>query len=116
MTARPLLLTLALLSASSCSSLTLTCPRDLGFRVDPTSTTLGVGEGTTATAEFLGCHGKSVLDDQITWSSADSSIARVDAATGRITGRAPGSTTVQAHGEKYGTMPPITVTVRAVAP
>jgi hypothetical protein len=103
---------LALSSAIGCSIVAPNCPDDLLLRVDPTEATISVGESITATGEFRGCGGRQHLDDDILWSSADSSIARVDAATGRITGRTPGATVVQARGARYGSLPPIAITVR----
>jgi hypothetical protein len=112
MVARHIIGVLALFSAMGCSIVAPNCPDDLKLRVDPSAATIGVGESITATGEFRGCAGRDRLDDVLLWSSADSSIARVDAMTGRITGRAAGTTVVQARGARYGSLPPIAITVR----
>jgi hypothetical protein len=88
------------------------CTDDLRQRLDPTSATLDVGETVQARAEFLGCGGSKRLTDEITWSSADPAIASVEATTGRITGRSPGTTTVTPSGARYGAIGHVPVTVR----
>src|SRR4051812_26515534 len=112
MVAKLIVSILALSSAIGCSVVAPNCPDDLSLRVEPTVATIGVGESITATGEFRGCGGRQRLDDDILWSSADSTIARVDAATGRITGRVPGATVVEGRGARYGRLPPIAITVR----
>lgn len=112
MVARLIIGVLTLSSVIGCSILAPNCPDDLSLRVDPTEATVGVGESITATGEFRGCGGRERLDDDIRWSSADSSVAQVDATTGRITGRTAGTTVVQARGARYGSLPPITITIR----
>ena len=88
------------------------CTDDLQQRLAPTSTTITVGQEVRATAEFLGCRGSKRFSDEITWSSADPAVASVDTATGRITGRSPGTTSVTPRGAKYGVLQHVTVTVR----
>jgi hypothetical protein len=98
--------------AAACSIFEPVCTDDLSYRVAPTANTIAVGESFTPTAEFRGCRGRERLEDTISWSVADSAIARVDATTGLVTGRSPGTTGVQARGAKYGLAhPAITVTV-----
>lgn len=94
-------------------SLVAPCGTDeLQYRVVPTSQAIAVGESFTPSAEFRGCQGRKPLDDVITWSATDTTVVRVDAVSGRVTGRAAGVAAVQARGAKYGPMPPLTVTVQ----
>lgn len=107
--------TLAVLAAcslaSGCSAF-VACTDDLSYRVSPTSSTLAIGQTFTATAEFRGCRGSKHLDDTISWETADSTIAIVNASSGQVTGRSPGTTQVQARRATYGlAWPPIAVTV-----
>lgn len=97
---------------TGCSILSPCGTDDLSYRVTPASRTIAVGESFTGEAEFLGCRGSSRLSDQISWSSRDTTVARVDASTGRVLGRSAGVTTVEARGERYGLAPGIVVTVR----
>lgn len=85
---------------------------DLSFRVVPTSQAVTIGESFTPSAEFRGCRGRKHLDDALTWSATDTTVVRVDSVSGRVTGRAAGVTQVLARGDKYGPMPPISVTVQ----
>lgn len=98
--------------ASGCSLVAPCGTDDLSFRVSPASHTIAVGESFTGEAEFLGCRGTNRLNDQITWSARDTTVARVDASTGRIVGRSAGVTTVDPRGLRYGLAPGIVVTVR----
>ena len=102
----------ALASIAGCSVLAPCGTDDLSMRVSPTTPVLTVGQSVAATAEFLGCRGTRTLSDTITWSVADSMVATVHPATGVITGRAPGATTILPRGAKYGTLVFIAVTVR----
>lgn len=109
-----LLVLLAPLALSACGGLlpTADCPLDLGYRVTPTSATLAVGQSVTAKGERLECHGTRRSPDEVAWRSADTTIATVDASSGRITAHSVGSTTVGGRSAVYGEVPPITVTVR----
>lgn len=102
---------LALGALTGCHALGMDCTDDLQFRVTPTARTVAIGESFTPSAEFRGCRGSKHLEDTIRWSATDTTFVRVDSVSGQITGRAKGTTQVQARGAKYGQMPPITVTV-----
>jgi hypothetical protein len=89
------------------------CTDDLTYRMSPTAQTIAVGESFTPQAEFRGCGGSKPLDDEFSWSSSDTLIVRVEALTGRVTGRAAGSAIVEARGSRYGRLPlGVSVTVR----
>lgn len=88
------------------------CPDDLRQRLDPQSATLAVGQEVRPTVVFLGCAGRTPLDDEVTWSSADPAVASVEPATGRITGRSPGTTVVTPRGARNGVVQHVTVTVQ----
>ena len=66
----------------------------------------------TASIELSSCGGGKKLSDSFSWSAQDTAIARVDALTGRVTGRSPGSTVVEARGTRYGQVGFIPVIVR----
>jgi len=63
---------------------------------------LVVGASFTASVALSSCGGREHLRDTVTWSARDTLVVRVDSATGRVTARAPGSTTVEARGARYG--------------
>ena len=86
---------------SGCNTPTV-CPSDLRLHVSPAERTIAVGESFTATAEALGCGGTRRLSEAWVWRVADTAVVRVDSLSGRITGRAPGSAFVEAHGRTYG--------------
>ena len=73
---------------------------------------IAVGTGFTATIALSTCGGRERLHDTFTWSARDTLVVRVDAATGRVTGRAPGSTAVEVRGARYGAVGTIPVAVR----
>jgi hypothetical protein len=88
------------------------CTADLGIDLQPRERTISVGERFRGQVTLLGCGGRERLQDVITWRAADTAIVAVDAGTGQITGRAPGTTSVEVHGRTYGSLGAITVTVR----
>jgi len=73
---------------------------------------IAVGTGFTATVALSTCGGRERLSDTFTWAARDTLVVRVDVATGRVTGRAPGSTAVDVRGARYGPVGTIPVTVR----
>ena len=81
------------------------CSDDLLTRVEPSSRTLHVGETFTAAASAWGCGGTKVLSDEWRYFVVDTTIARVDSLTGRVTARAVGTTAVGARGTRYGDAP-----------
>ena len=78
------------------------CPDDLYSRVEPDPQTVRVGESYVAVASAWGCGRTKRLTDDWRYFVVDTAIARVDSITGRVTGRAPGSTDVGARGAFYG--------------
>ena len=91
-----------------------TCTRELGVRLAPADTTIQVGQSFRASVQLSSCGGNEPVRDVITWRSADTTIATVDARTGTVAGRVPGTTTIIPDGERYGTVGHVQVTVRAV--
>jgi hypothetical protein len=87
------------------------CKADLQMRLSPLERTLAVGESFTPSARFFGCGGTEPLNDVVTWTAQDTSIVRVDLATGRTTGLAQGTTFVVPSGRRYGTVGSVRVTV-----
>ncbi|MBL0937641.1 MAG: Ig-like domain-containing protein [Gemmatimonadaceae bacterium] len=88
------------------------CDADLQSRFDPSTKLLAVGESFTPSVKILGCGGTEPLRDVVTWAATDSSVVRVDAATGRTTALRTGSTFVRATGQTYYNVGGIAVTVR----
>ena len=78
------------------------CTDELLSRVDPRSRTLRVGESYVATASAWTCGGTKRLSDEWEFFVADTTIARVDSRTGRVTARSVGATEVGARGARYG--------------
>jgi hypothetical protein len=94
-----------LLGACDPASIFGGCSDDLLTRVDPRARTLRVGEGYTAAASAWGCRGTKQLSDEWRYFAVDTTIARVDSLTGRVTARAVGTTDVGARGARYGDAP-----------
>jgi hypothetical protein len=78
------------------------CTDDLRTRVDPPSRSLTVGESYVGVASAWGCSGSKRLSDKWRYFVVDTTVARVDSVTGRVTARAPGVTDVGARGAVYG--------------
>ena len=95
----------ALLAACDPASIFGGCSDDLLTRVDPRNRTLRVGESYVAGASAWGCRGTKRLSDEWRYFVIDTTIARVDSLTGRVTGRAVGATDVGARGARYGDAP-----------
>src|SRR5688572_4225135 len=96
---------LVLLGACDPASLLRGCSDDLVMRVDPRSRTLSVGESYTAAASAWGCGGTRRLSDEWRYFAVDTTVARVDSVTGRVTARGVGTTDVGARGTRYGDSP-----------
>jgi len=111
-----LALALATGTVASCDPLSpgQVCTRELRVDLRPPEQTITVGETFTATVELSSCGGRERLSDSFTWQAQDPAIAEVDAAAGRITGKAPGETLVEVSGRKYGRVGAVRVTVTAV--
>lgn len=88
------------------------CTSELGTQVTPASATIAVGEAFTASVALSSCGGRQQLADAITWAVADTAIASVAPATGRVVGLRVGTTTVRGTGRQYGPVAAIPVTVR----
>ena len=81
-----------LLSASSCGD----CAGLAFFRLSETERTIAVGQSFVVTYEEGGSCTNIFRPSggQVRWSSSDTSIARVDSASGRVTGKRIGDATV----------------------
>jgi outer membrane biogenesis lipoprotein LolB len=90
------------------------CTRELRVDLRPPEQTITVGQTFTATVELSSCGGQERLSDSFTWQAQDPAIVEIDAAAGRITGKAPGETLVEVSGRKYGRVGAVRVTVTAV--
>lgn len=99
---------LPLVFATACG-----CDADLRVRFDSMNRTLAVGESFTPSVELLGCGGTEPLSDVVTWAAQDTSIVRVDAASGRTLALSPGTTVVVATGQTYHGVGGVSVTVVA---
>jgi hypothetical protein len=95
----------ALLAACDPASIFGGCTDDLFTRVDPRSRTLRVGESYVAAASAWGCRGTKRLSDDWRYFVVDTTIARVDSLTGRVTAESVGATDVGARGARYGDAP-----------
>ena len=102
----------SLLASTSCSLVSPCGSDDLSYRVTPSDRAIVVGERFTPQAEFLGCRGREVLRDAITWRARDTTIVRVDTNSGEVRGVATGTTFVEWKGARYGNGIPVTVVVR----
>ena len=111
-----LALALAAGAAAGCEQIRLpgeACTLELRVDLRPPEQTIAVGQAFTATVELSSCGGRERLTDRFTWQARDPAVVDVDAATGRITGRAPGETLVEVVGRKYGRVGAVRVTVIA---
>ena len=99
-------------SVSSCG-----CNAILNISISPSTVTLAVGEtASPPQISVSGCTEPRRVVDIASWSSNNPDIALVDAATGVITGVAPGETNIIAYREKdFKSAVPFTVTVTAPA-
>lgn len=89
------------------------CTRELRVDLRPPEQTITVGQTFTATVELSSCGGQERLSDSFAWQAQDPAIVEVEAAAGRITGKAPGETLVEVSGGKYGRVGTVRVTVTA---
>jgi hypothetical protein len=98
--------TLVALVLAACDATRLFgCGDDLVARVDPRSRVLRVGQSYVAAASAWGCGGRKRLTDEWRYFVVDTTVARVDSVTGRVTARSPGTTGVGARGRVYGDAP-----------
>ena len=108
-------LALATLTLSACdgSLIGSACTDELRVDLQPRGEQqITVGGGFTPSVALSTCGGRERLSDAFIWSARDTVLVRVDPATGRVTGRAPGSTAVDVRGTRYGAVGTIPVIVR----
>ena len=105
----PLLLLVA--SAPSCSLPTGHCDA-LGIQIDPAQVTLTVGQQFTAHLTLRRCKNGAVIHDPQTWSSQDTTVARVNASNGVTTAVGVGETQLLVTTPTYGDYVGPRVTVR----
>jgi uncharacterized protein YjdB len=92
-----LIAALAVLSLGGCRLLPTACTLELRTEVSPAERTIRVGESFTAQAFTVTCGGRDRERADVTWNTTDAAVVDVEAATGRITGKAPGTATVAAQ-------------------
>lgn len=89
------------------------CTDELRVRIEPSSAQqVAVGAAFTATVALSTCGGSKTVSDAFTWSARDTLVVRVEPATGRVTGRSPGTTSVDVRRTRYGALGTVPVTVR----
>jgi hypothetical protein len=111
-------LALAAVTAAGCDSIGpgSVCTRELRVDLRPVEQTITVGHAFTATVELSSCGGRERLSDSFTWQAQDPAVVSVDAAAGRITGKAAGETLVEVSGQKYGRVGAVRVIVIVSGP
>jgi hypothetical protein len=92
-------------------NVSVSCTEELTVIHTPPADTIAVGASFTPTVILKGCGGQLTYSDTITWTASDTTIIRVDSASGRTTGLKPGSATAFSHGAKYGSLGGVGVTV-----
>jgi hypothetical protein len=102
---------LAVAAATACELPVAGCTSDLRLLRSPVDTTVRVGQSFTASVGYLGCGGRKVLRDVVTYSSTDEAVLVVNETTGRVTAVGAGSAQIIGRGERYGASVPIPVTV-----
>ncbi len=103
----------AVMALSSCSKPTASlCTDELRVRPVPGDTTLSVGQQLTAHVFLSTCGGRQQVNDTFTWTSRDSTVARVDRSTGVAIAVAPGSTRLIATSATHGALGGSLITVR----
>lgn len=89
------------------------CTDELRVAIQPSGAQqIAIGASFTATVALSTCGGSKTVSDTFTWSARDTLVARVEPATGRVTGRSPGATSVDVRGTRYGALGTVPVTVR----
>jgi hypothetical protein len=98
----------------ACNDPTGDCTLELGIDLRPQGEQrLAVGASFTGTVALSSCGGRQRVRDTFVWSGRDTLVVQVDAGTGRVTGRSPGSTLVEVRGTRYSfTLGTISVVVR----
>src|SRR6218665_403231 len=108
---KPLLLAcLGLLIISSCKKETAAAKKVTSITVNPSSPSVRIGETLTLAAAVL----PAEASQGVTWTSSASTIARIDASTGIVTGVTPGTATITAAAtDESGTIGVATITVKS---
>jgi hypothetical protein len=88
------------------------CTDELRVAIQPSGAQqVAVGAAFTATIALSTCGGSKTVSDTFTWSARDTLVVRVEPATGRVTGRSPGATSVDVRGTRYGALGTVPVAV-----
>lgn len=87
------------------------CTLELGVDLNPSETTIRVGDAFVPTIQLWSCGRHVLIDETFTWRTAHPQVVNVDSLTGRTTGRAPGFAAVYPVGRTYRSLSPILVTV-----
>jgi hypothetical protein len=90
------------------------CTDELTFRINQTHVTISVGESFTPLVSAETCGGTRDVAVNIRWSTADSTVAAIDAQTGRTTGRRPGLTVIEGVDQSRFGAGSLTVNVRVI--
>jgi hypothetical protein len=109
-------ITLVAFAAVSCSrepSFVRACTRELTSTLTPHDTAVAPGSHFTARVALATCGGTEHVSDSFTWATEDSSIARVDPASGNVIATGLGSTTLSVTGVHLGQLGRTHVTVRS---
>jgi hypothetical protein len=96
----------------ACTLFPTGCDADLLIQMSPADTSIRVGDQFHVGVTLRGCHGQRPLSDVVLWTSDDSSVARVGAATGTVSGVRPGDTVIRGTGVTYGNVAASRVSVR----
>lgn len=107
----PLLLSITVLTSCNLFG-PFACTDELGVEVRPRERTIRVGESFTAEAIGTSCGGRERFPYAVEWRSADTTIARVNAQSGQVTGVTVGATSIGAY-EQNQAWGGVRVTVRA---
>ena len=100
------------ISAAACSGSPFgDCTDELRVNISPRDTSVAIGAAFQAKVALSTCGGDKRLTDTFTWMSVDPAIARVGAADGRVTAVAPGETTIEVTGARYGEVATIRIAV-----
>ena len=102
---------------AACSETSPTaCTSELRVSLAPVDTAIVVGQSFTASVALSSCGGRQHLSDSVVWRADDTLVVVVNSTVGRVTGRAPGQTLVEATGHTYQWLGAIRVLVAAASP
>lgn len=80
--------------ACGCRVTGVGCDATLMTSVQPTDTTIAVGQSFTARMTELTCRGTKAVTEEFSFASSDTTVAAVDSVSGIVRARAPGMATV----------------------